>query len=210
MSTDTLITFLLAIGLLTIAPGLDTVVVVRNSLRGGWRDGFLTSFGICCGLFAHALLSALGVSLILTTSAELFTLFKLAGAGYLGWLGLRNLRAAFGRHPGLLSGETANETLQPMRSLREGLLSNLLNPKTAAFYLALLPQFIDPNGNAIAQSLLLAAIHFALSMAWQCGLALAAGRARPLLNSARFARGIEGVLGATLIAIGLRLAVSEQ
>lgn len=210
MSTDTLITYLFAIGLLTIAPGLDTVVILRNSLRGGWRDGFLTSFGICCGLFAHALLSAAGISLILLGSAELFTAFKLVGAAYLGWLGLRNLRAACGRHPGLLLGGAASEPLQPMRSLREGLLSNLLNPKTAAFYLALLPQFIDPAGSAVAQSLLLASIHFVLSMAWQCGLALAAGRARPLLNSTRFARAAEGLLGVTLIGIGLRLAVSER
>jgi threonine/homoserine/homoserine lactone efflux protein len=210
MNSDTLIAFTFAIGLLTIAPGLDTVVVLRNSLRGGWHDGALTSLGICCGLFAHALLSAAGISLILLGSATLFTAFKLAGAAYLLWLGLRNLRAACGRHRGLLLANAASEPLQPVRSLREGLLSNLLNPKTAAFYLALLPQFIDPAGNAVAQSLLLAGIHFLLAMIWQCGLALAAGRARPLLNSARFARGAEGLLGATLIGVGLRLAVSER
>ncbi len=216
MPAESLLAFLLAVGLLTVAPGLDTLVVLRNSLRGGWRDGALTSFGICCGLFGHASLSALGVSLLLLGSPALFAALKLAGAAYLCWLGLHSLAAAIaGRATGLGGGVDARAGAQAaapaaLRSLREGLLSNLLNPKTATFYLALLPQFIDPAGSALGQSLLLAAIHFALSLLWLCGLALAAGRARRLLAAPRFARAADGLLGATLIGLGLRLALSER
>jgi len=216
MPVESLLAFLLAVGLLTVAPGLDTLVVLRNSLRGGWRDGALTSLGICCGLFGHASLSALGVSLLLLGSPLLFTALKWAGAAYLCWLGLHSLGAAVaGRGAALglaAGGGNGGEagSASALRSLREGLLSNLLNPKTAAFYLALLPQFIDPAGSALGQSLLLAAIHFALSMLWLCALALAAGRARRLLAAPRFARGADGLLGATLVGLGLRLALAER
>lgn len=88
------IAFTFAAAALTIAPGQDTMLVIRNVLRGGRRDGVVTSFGICAGLFVHATLSALGVSMLLRHSAAAFHLLKLAGAGYLVWLGLQSLRRA--------------------------------------------------------------------------------------------------------------------
>jgi threonine/homoserine/homoserine lactone efflux protein len=94
MGDAQVIAFTLAAAVLTIAPGPDTMLVIRNVLRGGRRDGVLTTLGICSGLFVHATLSACGVSMLLMHSATAFHLLKLAGAGYLVWLGLQSLRHA--------------------------------------------------------------------------------------------------------------------
>ncbi len=141
------IAFALAAGALTIAPGPDTMLVIRNVLRGGRRDGIVTTFGICMGLFVHASLSALGVSVLLTYSTTAFNVLKLAGAGYLMYLGLQSLQRALSsaaplEHPDARAG-SHNRSMR--RCLLEGWLSNVLNPKTAVFYLAFLPQFIRPT-----------------------------------------------------------------
>ena len=94
MVDSQVLAFTLAAAALTIAPGADTMLVVRNVLRGGRRDGMVTTFGICSALFVHATLSALGVSMLLLHSATAFHLIKLAGACYLVWLGLQSLRSA--------------------------------------------------------------------------------------------------------------------
>jgi threonine/homoserine/homoserine lactone efflux protein len=105
------IAFTVAAAALTIAPGADNMLVIRNVLRGGGRNGIVTAFGICAGLFVHATLSALGVSMLLMHSATAFHLIKLAGAGYLGWLGLQSLcRAA--RRP---QAPDRQEAVEPAR-----------------------------------------------------------------------------------------------
>ena len=149
--------FFIAILLLTMTPGLDTALVIRNTTRGGWKDGITCSLGICCGLFVHATLSAVGLSVLLVGSAELFTAVKTVGAIYLIYLGMQSIRSTFNQH------QTTNSTIEKSKeskplavSFKEGFLSNILNPKTAVFYLALLPQFINPEYNALIQSLLMA------------------------------------------------------
>ena len=89
-----LVTFIFVAAALTLTPGADTMLVVRNVLRGGRRDGVVTTVGICSGLFVHATLSALGVSMLLLHSATAFHMVKLAGAGYLVWLGLQSVIGA--------------------------------------------------------------------------------------------------------------------
>jgi threonine/homoserine/homoserine lactone efflux protein len=153
---------------ITLTPGADTMLVVRNVLRGGRRDGIVTTFGICLGLFVHATLSAVGVSVILMHSALAFHVVKLAGAGYLVWLGVQSLWGAVrgaspatgpehGAPPGMVS---------PQRCFLEGFLSNVLNPKVAVFYLAFLPQFIGPTDAVLQKSLLLAGIHYTEGILW--------------------------------------------
>jgi len=200
--------FLLAITVLTLSPGVDTLLVLRNASRGGWRDGALTSLGICSGLFVHAAISAAGLSVILLGSAQLFVLLKLAGALYLIWLGLQSLRAARAAE-GLAALKVAPQELNPGRSLREGMLSNLLNPKPIVFYMAFLPQFVDPAHSAVLQSLFMAAIHFALGMLWLTALAWMVESARHWLARPRVGQAVDGVTGLLLIAIGGRLAVSQ-
>ena len=95
------------------------------------------------------------------------------------------------------------------RSLREGFLSNILNPKTAVFYLAFLPQFINPEGSAFLQSSLMAAIHFVIAMVWQCGLAGTLNSAKNLLKSPKFMRRMEATTGVVLVGLGVKLIVEE-
>ncbi|WP_163559487.1 LysE family translocator [Halomonas sp. NO4] len=203
--------FLIAITLLTLSPGVDTLLVIRNTARGGVRDGVLTSLAICCGLFVHATISALGISLILLQSAWAFGVLKLAGAGYLVWLGLASLLAARrGQGLPVAAAQGPRERLSAWRPLREGLLSNVLNPKTVVFYMAFLPQFIAPGDPALAKSLWLAGVHFVIANLWQIAIAVMVGRLGRLLASRAFARGLNGATGAVLVAFGVKLALERQ
>lgn len=204
-----LLAFLVPITLLTITPGVDTLLVIRNSHRGGWRDGVVSSFGICCGLFIHALVSAVGISLILLQSALAFALLKFAGAGYLIWLGAVSLRSAVGRPGDVTLQQTKAQRFQLRRSFVEGLLSNVLNPKTIVFYMAFLPQFIDPAGSALRQSLLLAALHFMIAMAYQTLLALLVERAGHWLKLPRVRRCCDGLTGSIMLLFGVKLALDR-
>ncbi|TLF47787.1 LysE family translocator [Halomonas urmiana] len=202
--------FLVAITLLSMSPGVDTLLVIRNTARGGWRDGVATSLAICCGLFVHATVSALGISLILLQSAWAFGVLKLAGAAYLVWLGVASLLAAR-RGQGLpVAGVSTERRPVPLwRPVREGLLSNVLNPKTVVFYMAFLPQFIAPGDPALAKSLWLAGVHFVVANLWQIGIVAMVGSAGQWLSSAAFTRWLHGLTGAVLVGFGIKLALTR-
>lgn len=201
--------FLIAITILTLTPGLDTALMIRNTSRAGFADGCTTSLGICFGLFVHATFSAIGISAILAQSAELFQIVKMVGAAYLIWLGISSLRSLMKTGQGIEVASLAHTQFRLTRSLREGFLSNVLNPKTAVFYLAFLPQFINPDYSPLAQSLLMALIHFAIAMVWQCGLAGALSSAKNLLKNASFMRWMEGTTGVVLVALGIKLLLEK-
>ncbi len=203
--------FVVAITLLSLTPGVDTLLVIRNTARGGVSDGIATSVAICCGLFVHATVSALGISLILLQSAVAFNLLKLAGAAYLIWLGVQSLRAA--RRgvalavDGAIYGQASTSRL---KAVKEGFVSNVLNPKTIVFYMAFLPQFIAPGDPALVKSLWLAGVHFVIANIWQISVALMVGRASRWLASARFGRALNGLTGSVLIAFGIKLALEQR
>lgn len=206
---EQLLTFVIPVTLLTLTPGVDTLLVIRNSNRGGWRDGVTSSFGICSGLIVHALISSLGISLIVLQSALAFSLLKIAGAGYLLWLGGVSLRSACSKVERLQLGGARSRDYQPRRSFMEGLLSNVLNPKTIVFYMAFLPQFIDPNGSVLQQSLLLAGIHFIIAMLYQTLLALLVERAAGWLDKPWVRRSLDGLAGVVMLLFGLKLALER-
>lgn len=210
MFTELFWAYLIAISLLTITPGVDTLLVMRNTGRGGLKDGCVTSVGICSGLFIHATLSALGISILLVETAWAFSALKWAGACYLVWLGIASLRQAWARKDSLPADqpEVVKQRVSAAVSFREGVLSNVLNPKTALFYMALLPQFVDPAGNAFQQSLVLASVHFLLAMLWQCGLAFVVVRFKGLGASARVKRALNAATGGFFVAMGAKLASS--
>ncbi|MDI3323362.1 LysE family translocator [Pontibacterium granulatum] len=201
--------FLVAITALTLTPGVDTLLVMRNAARGGNRDGLLTSLGICMGLFVHASISAAGLSVILLGSAHLFTALKLAGACYLIWLGVQSLRSAFKSGALQVEHPTTQCSVPALTSLREGLLSNVLNPKPIIFYMAFLPQFIDPAHSAVAQSMMMAAVHFTIGMVWQGALVLMVGRARQWLQTPKVSKTMDSITGFLLIGFGVKLAGSQ-
>lgn len=159
-------TFMIAITLLTMSPGADTMIVIRNTLRGGAKDGLVSSLGICLGLFVHATLSAIGISALLLYSATAFSALKIAGALYLIWLGVVSLKS-FWHHRKVQERAVEKKPFSFWGSLREGFLSNVLNPKAVIFYMAFLPQFINHEHSALAQSLF-----FGFTSFW-CGQFLA-------------------------------------
>ena len=198
---------------LTVTPGADTMLVMRNVLARGQRAGLLTTLGICSGLFFHATLSALGLSFILLRSAAAFEVVKLAGACYLIFRGGQSLwRALRGGAAALPEGggPVARGEGGRWRSYTEGLLTNVLNPKVAVFYIAFLPQFIGPGDPVLAKSVALAVIHAALGVVWLSLVTAFVGRMRAFLSRPRIRRAVEATAGAVLIAFGARLALERR
>jgi RhtB (resistance to homoserine/threonine) family protein len=204
-----ILAFALVAAVVTVSPGADTLLVVRNALRGGRRDGILTALGIGSGLYVHALLSAIGVSALLAHSAQAFLALRIAGVAYLAWLGLQSLRAALRGAPRADVPDEARAAVPAARCFREGLLTNLLNPKVIVFYLALLPQFLSPGDPVLAKSLLLAAIHFVEGLAWLSIVAWAVDRSRRFFLRPALRRILDSVCGTVLIALGAKLALER-
>jgi threonine/homoserine/homoserine lactone efflux protein len=153
----------------------------------------------------HAVASALGLSVIVATSAEAFTALKLVGAAYLVYLGVQALRGSF-RH-----GSAA--PIAPSRSTApylQGLLSNVLNPKVAVFYLTFLPQFMSPGDNVLLRSLAFGVAHSVMGIAWLSAFAYVVSRIGAALGGAGVRRWLERVTGGVLIALGARLALERR
>ena len=202
------ITFLIAITLLTISPGVDTLLVMRNTARGGWKDGLVTSLGICSGLFVHAAVSAVGISVILLQSAWAFNALKFAGALYLIWLGIQSIRNLKALPMNQVRG-VGVRTTSWTRSIREGLLSNVLNPKTIVFYMAFLPQFISPTQSPMVQSLFMAGIHFVIGLVWLGILTVVVCRLKSFGASSGIEKWVQGVTGGVMILLGIKLAADK-
>ncbi|HYR93916.1 MAG TPA: LysE family translocator [Methylomirabilota bacterium] len=194
------------LALLTISPGQDMALIAKMTLERGRRAALVTSLGICSGLLVHATASALGLSVILATSAEAFTIVKLAGAAYLAYLGLRSLRDSF-RTEVLAESAPRRRFATPYV---QGLLNNVLNPKVAIFYLTFLPQFIDPAGDVLAQSLLFAVAHAVMGIVWLSAYAYVLARLSRLFARSGVRRWLERVTGVVLVGLGLRLAFERR
>lgn len=196
------LTFLGIAALLTITPGADTALVTRNALIGGRRAAFHATLGICLGCLCHAVASALGLSVVLSRSAAVYEIVKLAGAVYLMLLGAQSLWSA------LRGGKSqvAPETRLPKRSFLEGLMTNLLNPKVALFYLTFLPQFIAPGEPVLQKSVLLAGVHIVMGFVWLTAYAMFLTSLGRAISRPRVRRSMEGVTGGLLLALGARMA----
>ena len=212
-----LLAFLILAAVLAVTPGADMALVARNAVARGRRAAWYTTLGIVLGCVVHAVASSLGLSVLLATSATAFHGVKLAGAAYLAWLGVTTLIRTFrGGAVGVsddIGGE--GETLAAVRPERlrksfiEGLLTNLLNPKVALFYLMLLPQFIAPGQNVLARSLMLAGLHIGMGVAWLTVYAAAIDQLRGVLTRPNVRRWFERAMGGCLVLLGARLAVQR-
>ncbi|MDP9390395.1 MAG: LysE family translocator [Actinomycetota bacterium] len=202
-------TFALVAVVLTLTPGLDTALVLRAALARGRREAAATAAGIVAGLLVWGAAAAVGVSALVTASELAFDLLRYAGAAYLIWFGGRLLRRAARPGPADPLPDDAPGR-SAWRATRLGLLTNLLNPKVGVFYVALLPQFVPAGRDPLAVGLLLAAVHGAISLGWFTLLILAAGALGRRLRSPRTTRVIDGVTGATLVGLGVRLALSGR
>lgn len=186
-----------------MVPGPDFAVVLRWSLAGR-RLGLRAAGGTVCGLLVHACAAAIGLSAVLATSAEAFTAVKLVGAGYLVVLGLLALRSA-------VRGRPLTETVAASsgRPWSQGFLTNVLNPKAALFFVALLPQFVSP-GSGPGATVLLAAATVAFGAVWWPTIVVVASRLSSALRGPRVTRTLDGITGAALVGIGVDLAGARR
>jgi threonine/homoserine/homoserine lactone efflux protein len=203
----------LGISLLVIAtPGPDTALTIRNSLLGGRGCGIFTALGVSTGQVIWALATSAGVASLLLASAALFAAVKLLGAAYLVFLGLEALWHALcpaRAEPAPFASGTPRR-LVPASAFRQGVVSNLANPKMAVFFMSLLPQFAPRGGTSFAALAGLGALFSTMTLVWLAGYALAVARAGDFLRRPTVKRWLAGVTGAALIALGLRLAAEER
>jgi len=202
--------FAIASGILTLLPGSDTLLVLRNTLLHGRTTGLVVTAGICCGLFVHASASALGTTAIVRLLPHGFAILQALGAAYLGFLGVRSLVAAF-HGPVADAPDVASRAAgrRGRAKFLEGFLANVLNPKAMIFYIAFLPQFLAPADPVWGTSLQLAGIHFVEGIAWLGFLVVALDRVRPLLLHPRTLRSMEAASGILLVGFCLRLAFAR-
>lgn len=194
---------------LVITPGQDTFFILGRSLSGGRRAGIAAALGITAGSIIHTFLAALGLSALLATSAYAFMAVKFAGAAYLIYIGVR---ALLSRTNGLPDNGAATLADGRWSAFRQGIVSNLLNPKVALFFLALMPQFIDAaSTHKVAAFLALGLSFVTLGVIWCVILAIAAAELRGLfLRKPSMGKVLNRVAGAMFIALGIRLATTRQ
>ena len=194
--------FLVVAAVVICTPGQDTALTIRNALAGGRRSGLGTALGVALGQAVWTVAAAAGLVAVLRASQPAFTALRLAGAAYLVYLGLQSLVAARRRRA---PHHVTVARTTPGGSLRQGLVSNLANPKMVVFFTSLLPQF----GDAFVTLLGLGLLFSLLTGIWLAGYAVAAARARRLLARERVRRAFEAVTGVVLVALGLRVAAAR-
>jgi threonine/homoserine/homoserine lactone efflux protein len=197
----------LGISLLVIAtPGPDTALTVRNTLLGGRRGGGFTAAGVAAGQTIWALATSVGLVALLVASEPVFEAVKWLGAAYLVWLGMHALWSAWRGRAAPGAALATSAPLSHRTAFRQGLLSDLGNPKMAVFFSSLLPQFSDASFGSLV---LLGLIFSAMTFTWLLAYAVALSMAGSFVRRQTIWRTLEAITGAALVALGLRLA-SEQ
>src|SRR6266702_5530238 len=191
----------LAVSLLVICtPGQDTALTIRNTLLGGRRAGVATAVGVAAGQAAWTIATSAGLAVVIAASAPLFFAIKLAGAGYLVYLGARSLISAL-RHDEAVRTAAAPSLRSP---LVQGFVSNLSNAKMVAFFISLLPPFAGPHPSFVL--LLVLGFNFCLlTFAWLTGYAFAVERLGTWLRRSGVQKALNAMLGTVLVALGLRV-----
>lgn len=208
MSMTQLLAFLVIVVLAAMSPGPDFFLVMRNAATSGWRAGVACSLGVGLGVFGWAVAIAVGIASVLTASAVAFTVVKVIGAVYLMFLGVKALLAArSGRYGAIDGGKPRVGGLGA--AFGQGLLGNLLNPKCAFLYLAVMAQFL-PQDASIGQTLLLATLAALGTVAWYVVLSVIVGSLRRLLTRARVRRALDALMGTVLVGLGVRVATQSS
>jgi threonine/homoserine/homoserine lactone efflux protein len=203
-----LVAFMAVAAVVICTPGPDTALLVRNTLSGGRATGIATAGGVTLGILVWVVAASAGVVALLRASEPVFQALKLAGAAYLAYLGVVSLVAAVARRPHdqRIRGSAP---LEPGRAFRQGLLSNLGNPKIAVFFASLLPQFVPDGSGAFAASLGLGLLFATMGLAWLATYAVVVAKLGDVL-SGPVRRALDAFTGAVLVALGVRLATEDR
>jgi threonine/homoserine/homoserine lactone efflux protein len=212
-----------------ITPGPDTALTIRNTLVGGRRAGIATGAGVVSGLATWTVATSAGLAALIVASQPIFTAIRLVGAAYLVFLGLQALYLAIKPQAAHLPVHTRGERvgvrgldspspsgggqgggIHPWRAYRQGIFSNLSNPKIVVFFLSLLPQFVTRSSASFFGLLLLGAIFCAITLVWLTLYAVVVARLGDVLRRGRIRQTIEAITGVVLVGLGLRLATSTR
>lgn len=207
--TGSVLAFLGVAFVIIATPGPDTALTIRNGLSGGRRSGIATAAGVSLGQLVWSVATGFGVATLLETSRPAFEVLRWAGAAYLVLLGARSIWSALRRRSSAEVGSTRDGGPTTLQALRQGLISNLANPKMPAFFLSLLPQFVAPGQGQLAGFIGLGAIFAGLTFAWLVGYAVVIHRMRVLFQRSAVRRTLEAVTGAALVTLGARVAVDR-
>lgn len=207
---ETAAAFLGISALVIVTPGQDTLLTIRNTLLGGRAGGTFTAVGVALGQATWTVAASAGVTALLLASEPAFAAVRLAGAAFLVYLGVQALIAAI--RGGAVNGPMAERAtrLTPSAALRQGLISNLGNPKMAVFFTSLLPQFVPSGPAAFVSMLGLGLVFCGMTLSWLCVYAFVVGRAGHVLGRPAIRRVLDGVVGTVLVAFGLRLASQQR
>ena len=204
MTIETWLAFTAATTVLLIIPGPTVLLVVSYALGQGLRAALPMALGVALGDFTAMTLSMLGVGALLATSATLFTVLKWIGAGYLIWLGIKLWRAG-----GTLDASPRTDAASTLKMMAHAWIVTALNPKGITFFVAFLPQFLDPSGDFWMQMLVFEATFIVLAFANVLGYALIASRARTMMRSPRAIGIVNRVGGSLLIGAGVAAATAR-
>lgn len=221
---EQMLPFLAVVAVLTLTPGPDMALVLRNGARGGTTAAWWTGLGCCTGIAGYALASAVGLAALLAASAAAFTVVKVVGALYLVHLGIMSLwhsRTPSGAaaadpgttahgDPGAVDPTGQGGPADRGGAFRQGLVSNLLNPKIALIFLTLIPQFVSPDEPALRTTTALAVTFLAVAVVWWRVFSWAVGALGALLQRDRVRTGVERLTGVVLIGLGVRVALEVR
>lgn len=214
-----LLPFLAVVTVLTLTPGPDMVLVLRNGLRGGSRAAWWTGLGCCCGIAVHASAAVVGLSALLAASATAYTVVKLAGAAYLVYLGISTLWRSLHSARKTASVAAVPDTPGPVRGVspssrsavfQQGLVSNLLNPKIALIFLSLIPQFVTAGEPVAATTMFLGSSFLGLAVLWWRIFSLVVAPLGRLLSRPRVQRAFDRATSMLLVGLGIRVGLADQ
>lgn len=209
-----LIAYIGLVTILTMTPAATTMLVIGSVASYGQRSGFWVIWGGNAGLLVHAAFSALGISVILVRSAAALQIVQLIGAGYIVFLGCRSIWRALWRRPvapaAQASAPGAMGSKTHRQSFVDGLVTVVLSPEAAMFYLATLPQFIHPGESVWLQSLFLAGIHMVVRLIWFSLLGAFVAKVTAILQRPRVRQGVELSSGLALVLFGARVVVARR
>lgn len=203
------ITFVTIAMLLVVSPGPNGLLIAKTVPTSGKRAGFANIAGFLAAFYIHGTLSILGISVLLTKSAEAFLIFKIIGAIYLCWIGVKSLLGALDTKVGVQEKLALKPNRTIKKSFLEGFLTNALNPKVSMFYLAAFPQFIPTGENAVLYAFFLVSLHSLMNIVWFSSMVMLFGRLQSASRNHWVQRTIKAVTGIVFIGFGAKLVALE-
>ncbi|EGQ8261621.1 LysE family translocator [Vibrio parahaemolyticus] len=210
MDLNNILTFIAVATLLVISPGPNGFLIAKTVPVSGRKAGFANICGFVVAFYVHGTLSILGISMLLVKSSQAFFIFKMLGAAYLVWIGLKAIISAFQHNQTQPKVTRENNKIVSLRvAFLEGLITNVLNPKVSMFYLAAFPQFM-PNTESPISAYALVTAHSMVNFVWFAIMVMVLSKVKKVTNSAKFKTWLNSITGLVFIAFGLKLALMKN